>query len=70
MQMTREITEITELEKILDIFQNIQEQDMSRRPNPPGSHINGNYNQSRGIPTFHRGARGGNSCLLYTSRCV
>ena len=34
---------------------------MSRRINTPASHINGNYNQPRGIPNFHRGARGGNS---------
>ena len=59
--MTREIIEITELEKILDIFQNIRERDMSRRINTPASHINGNYNQPRGIPNFHRGARGGNN---------
>ena len=59
--MTREIMEITELEKILDIFQNIKERDMNRRPNLPAPHVNGNYNQSRGMPTFQRGARGGNS---------
>ena len=59
--MTREIVEITELEKILDIFQNIRERDMSRRINTPALHINGNYNQPRGMPNFHRGARGGNS---------
>ena len=59
--MTRDITEITELEKILDIFQNIKEREMGRRPNPPASHTNGNYHQSRGIPTSYRGARGSNS---------
>ena len=59
--MTQEIMEITELEKILDRFQNIREWDMSRRINTPAAHINGNYNQPRGILNFHRGARGGNS---------
>ena len=56
--MTREITEINELEKIVDIFQNIRDREMGRRQNPPMSHNNGSHTQSRGSTTALRGARG------------
>ena len=59
--MTREVADIDELEQILDIFQNIRDWEMGRCPNPPASHTNGNYNQSRGSLTAYRGARGGNN---------
>ena len=62
--MIREIVEISELEKILDIFQNIRDREIGRHQNPPVSHTNGNHNPSRGYTTAYRG------CLLYTSRCV
>ena len=57
----RQVTEINELEKILDIFQNIRDREMGRRQNPPVSHTNGSHHQSRGSTTAHRGARGDNN---------
>ena len=44
--MTREIGEISELEKMLDIFQNIRDHEMGL--NPPRTQNNGNHNQTRG----------------------
>ena len=53
--MTKEITNINELENMLDVLQNIGEGDIGRRPNTPVvPNYNNNYHQSRG-------------CLLYTS---
>ena len=59
--MTKEITNINELENMLDVLQNIGERDIGRRPNTPvvPHHNNNNYHQNRGTPNFHRGARGG-----------
>ena len=83
--MTREITNISELENMLDILQNIGERDIGRRPNTPvvphHNNNNNNFHHNRGTQNFHRGARGGSfdnrgeswrcrACLLYTSRCV
>ena len=59
--MTREVEDINELEQILDIFQNIRDREMGRRPNPPVLHTNENYNRPSGTPTAYRGARGGNN---------
>ena len=55
--MIQEIAEISELEKILDIFQNIRDREIGRRQNPLVPHTNGNHNQSRGYTTAYRGAR-------------
>ena len=59
--MTREIAEISELEKIFDIFQNIRGREIGRHLNPPGTQNNGNHNQTRGSPHVHRDARGENN---------
>ena len=42
--MTREINDINELEKILDIFQNIRDREVGRRQNHPIVHHNVNNN--------------------------
>ena len=55
--MTREIVEINELEKILDLFQSIRNREIARRPSPPVVFTNGNNNQTRGILP-HIGERG------------
>ena len=46
-----------ELEKILDIFQNIRDREVVRRQNPPIIHHNRNNNQARGLTTGHGGMR-------------
>ena len=72
--MAREVMEITELEKILDIFQNIRDTELGRWQNQPVSHTNVVNHHPRGSMTV-RGGHDRNEgwrcpCLLYTSRCV
>ena len=59
--MTREITDINELEKILDIFQNIRDREIGRHQNPPKTHNNGSNSQPRGLTTGHGGTRVNNN---------
>ena len=51
--MTREIAEINELEKKLDIFQRIRDREIGRHPNLPVAFTNGNNNQARGYPVSY-----------------
>ena len=48
--MTREIANISELENILDVFQNIRDQEISRRHNQPSMNNGGNHGPQRGPP--------------------
>ena len=51
--MTREVADINELENILDIFQNIRDCEIGRRPNQSGTNSSSHFAPQRGSPQGH-----------------
>ena len=64
--MTKEIEDMNELERILDILQSIRDREGGRRIQQNNNNHHVEYNQNKN--NNYRGYN--NNCLLYTSRCV
>ena len=74
--MTKEIEDMNELERILDILQSIRDREGGRRTqqNNNSHHAEHNQNKNNNYRGYnnnvHRDNVNKSGCLLYTSRCV
>ena len=68
--MTREVADIYELENILDVFQNIRDREVGRRPNQSGTNNNSHYTPQRGSPPGHAYNKQGNHIRDVGWKCM
>ena len=66
--MTREVDNISELENILDVFQNIRDQELSRRQNQQSGNNGGNQGPPRGPINGPAYPRRESNNVLHTAR--